>query len=80
MKSTGHRVFPLSYSEDGTVTVAVTGQFNFTVFERQVFGVSPDDLEECDLPTEDEILGAVITEKGQVMEYLASIREAESQD
>jgi hypothetical protein len=59
MRSTGCRVTLHSYSEDGTVTVFVGGQFNLVVFERRVFGVSPDDLEECDLPDETERLGAL---------------------
>ena len=57
MKSTGHRVTMYSYSENGTVTVNVTGDYNVVVFERQVFGISPDDLEECDLPAPGEFLG-----------------------
>lgn len=42
--------------------MAVTGQFNYIAFDRQVFGVSPDDLEPCELPGPDEVLGAVITQ------------------
>lgn len=57
MSSTGHRVYPLSYGEDGTVRVAVTGRFNCLAFEREVFGVNPNDLTECDLPEEGEQLG-----------------------
>jgi hypothetical protein len=60
MKSTGQRVTMCSFSEDGTLTVAVTGQFNHVMFDRQVFGVSPDDLEPCDLPV-DEMTGTVLT-------------------
>jgi hypothetical protein len=59
MKSSGHRVYMVSYEEDGTVTVAVTGKFNFVVQERNVFGIDPDDLEECDLPEPDEKLGSM---------------------
>ena len=60
MKSTGQRVTIYSYSENGTVTVHVTGDFNFVTFERGVFGVDPNDLEECELPAPDELLGALI--------------------
>lgn len=60
MKSTGQRVYPLSYAEDGTLTVAVDGQFNALIFERQVFGIDPSDLIECDLPSKDEPLGSFL--------------------
>ena len=60
MKSTGRRVTIVSYAEDRTVTVAVTGDYNLVALERQVFGINPDDLEECDLPGDDEPLGVVI--------------------
>ena len=52
--SSGHRVTLYSYSEDGTMTVNVTGDFNFVAFDRRVFGITPDDLEPCDLPSPDE--------------------------
>jgi hypothetical protein len=61
MRSTGQRVFPVSYSEDGTVRVIVSGKYNLVSFEREVFGVEIDDLEECDLPGPDEPLGAILT-------------------
>lgn len=56
----GSRVYPVAFNEDGTLTVAVTRHFNLVVFERQVFGVDPDTLIECDLPGEDEPLGVLI--------------------
>lgn len=59
MKSTGHRVTIYSYSEDGTVTVEVTGQYNFLAFERRVFGIAAADLMECDLPSADERVGVM---------------------
>lgn len=55
LASTGQRVFILSYSESGTVTVVVSGEFNLTDFEREVFGINPNDLKECDLPKEGEV-------------------------
>ena len=61
LKGSGHRVFITKFDEreDGEVTlsVGVTGEFNAVLSERQVFGVPIDDLEECDLPDNDEILG-----------------------
>lgn len=59
LKTSGHRVFAVGYGEGGTVTVAVTGEFNFVAFERQVPGIAPEDLEECDLPGPDELLGSM---------------------
>lgn len=50
LKPTGQRVTIYSYSEDGTVTVNVTGEYNLTMFDTQVFGINPDDLEPCELP------------------------------
>ncbi len=59
MKSTGLRVTIVSYAENRTVTVDVTGDYNLLAFERQVFGINPNDLEECDLPGGDEPLGVM---------------------
>ena len=60
MKSTGRRVTIVSYAENRTITVAVTGDYNLVALERQVFGINPENLEECDLPGDDEPLGIVI--------------------
>jgi hypothetical protein len=66
LKSSGHRVTIVSYSEHKgsdkiTLIVSVTGKYNLLEFERQVFGVPPDDLEECDLPLPGEPLGVTST-------------------
>ena len=61
MRPTGQRVTILSYGEDGTVRVHVSAQFNCLTFEREVFGVDPMDLEECELPNETEITGIFST-------------------
>lgn len=76
LKTTGQRVTMYSISEDGTVTVDVTGQFNLIAFERRVFGINPDDLEECDLPGLDEPLG-VICQNEEEMIAAAQPRLAE---
>lgn len=60
LKTTGHRVTILAYSENRTVRVNVSGRYNFLSHERNVFGISIDDLEECDLPSDDEQLGSVL--------------------
>jgi len=59
----GHRVTIHSYSEDGTMTVNVSGEYNSVIFERQVFGIKPDDIKECELPTDNETLGTFFTEE-----------------
>ena len=64
LTSSGHRCYPVSYSENGTLTVAVTGQFNRIPFGRKVFGIKPEDLIECDLPGPDEDLGETAREAG----------------
>lgn len=63
LKTTGQRVTLYSYAESGTVSVVVSGQFNLTDFERKVFGVNPDNLEECDFPGPDEPLGVLLNEE-----------------
>ena len=60
MHSTGQRVQLVSIFEDGTVSVAVFGEFNLVAFERRVFGIDPNDLEECDLPGPDELCGEMV--------------------
>lgn len=74
LKSTGHRVTIYSYSKNGTLTVNVTGQYNLITFERQVFNVSPGDIEECDLPGDDEELGVMLTEEGEIDKFINFIK------
>ena len=65
LKPTGQRVTIHSFSEekDGAVslTVNVLREFNAVLFERQVFGINPDDLEPCELPDSSEPVGAVLS-------------------
>ncbi len=75
MASTGHRVYPLSYSEDGTLTVAVTGEYNLLAFGREVFGIKPEDLEECDLPESGEPLGVALEEREDVELFIRAERK-----
>lgn len=62
LKSSGHRVTIASYEEheDGTVgfRVNVGGDYNCVAFERSVFGIPADGLEECALPGPAELLGS----------------------
>lgn len=77
LNKTGDRATLISLTEhdDGavTLTVAVTGQFNFTLFDREVFGINPADLEECDLPSESEMRGTVLTST-QVHDNIDALR------
>lgn len=73
-KKTGQRMCLVSYEEDGTVTASVSSQYNSCLFERNVFGIHMDDLEECDLPTSDEKLGAVLTEPEEVNAFIDATR------
>ena len=63
LKTSGHRVtlYSLYEVEGGAIqlTVSVTGQYNVVAFERNVFGINPDDLEECELPLPGEPVGNV---------------------
>lgn len=73
LKSTGHRVFIYSYSENNTMTVVVSGQYNNVMFERRVFGINPDELEECDFPLPDEPLGVVLNDE-DTLAYLSLLK------
>ena len=75
MTSTGHRVFLYSYQENGTVTVVVSGEFNAIIFPRRVFGVKPDDLIECDLPAENDAVGSVLNDRGDIDNFINQIKE-----
>jgi hypothetical protein len=61
LKGSNQRVTLHSYDEgeDGSITlqVQVLARFNFVAFERRVFGIKPEDLEECDLPGDEELVG-----------------------
>lgn len=70
LKTNGHRVTIESYSEDGTMTVNVTGEYNRVIFDRSVFGIKPEDLEECDLPGEDEDNGAMLTDDNSISAFI----------
>ncbi len=76
LKSSGHRVTIYSFTDEPvTMTVDVTGDFNAVTFERRVFGINPDDLEPCELPSPDEPLGALMSQ-GEVNENRDALRVA----
>lgn len=62
LRDTGDRVIVRSFSDEGLLTVTVSGYFNLVLFERDVFGIHPSELEECDLPTVDEPVGVTAPE------------------
>ena len=74
LKNTDHKVTLASYAEDGTLMVNITGEYNAVMFDRQVFGIEPNDLEECALPKPDEVLGTVLTEKDEIEAHINKIR------
>ena len=53
-----------------TLKVTVSGQFNAVAFERQVFGIKPEDLEECDLPPANMPVGSLDLTPEQVRSIL----------
>ena len=61
LKSTGDRVIVLGFNEGEengvTVRVEINAKYNLVPFERNVFGIDPNDIEECDLPGPNERLG-----------------------
>ena len=66
LHGSGHRVtlYSVDEPEDGsppTLKVDVSGRFNLLAFDRRVFGIKPEDLEECDLPSEDAPLGSILS-------------------
>ncbi len=66
MKPSGHRVTIASFGEGDhgvTLTVTVSADYNLVMFERQVFGVHPDDLEPCDPPSAEEPVGAMLSQE-----------------
>jgi hypothetical protein len=74
LKTTGQRVTMHSINEDGTVTVDITGEYNHIDFAYSVFWINPDDLEECELPQKDELLGEWFTHEVDIEAYGDQIR------
>ena len=64
LKTTGQIVSLYSYNEDGTVTITVAACIeNLSAFAFNVFGVNPNELEECDGP-QAETLSQPVIDKG----------------
>lgn len=73
LKSTNQRCTIASYSEDGTMRVNITGEYNRVLFGRTVFGIDPTDLEECDLPAPGDDTGDTAAEAGYTEEDIRTI-------
>ncbi len=73
-KRTRNRVTIMSYEEDGTVTVNISGEYNAIMFDRNVFGVPIDQLEECDLPTQEEKVGTVLKDPKEIDAFIDLVR------
>jgi hypothetical protein len=78
MTDTGHRVYILSYDEgtDGKayLRVNVSGRYNSLDIEREVFGVDPESLEECELPAEGERVGVRLETQEEIEKYIDEVR------
>ncbi len=74
LESTGQRVTIYSYSEDGTLTVNITGEYNIVMFDRQVFGIKAKDIEECELLKDTDATGTILTEQEHVENLLDALR------
>ena len=78
IRHTGQRVVVASFDtqKDGKVTlkVLVPAEFNLVIFEWGVFGIEPDDLEPCELPAPDEVVGAVLADRKDIDKYIDVIR------
>jgi hypothetical protein len=78
-----HKVVLISFEEhdDGlpTLKVAVLAKFNMVMFERGVFGIKPEDLEECNLPGPDDPIGCTITDPAEAVAYAKSQFEKKQQ-
>ena len=67
---TGQRVEVVCWGEDQSVAIFLSGEYHLLTFERIVFGVMPEYLEECDLPGPEEVTGALLTTDEQIKDYL----------
>jgi hypothetical protein len=80
LKPTGQRVTIYSFGEHEsstkvTLTIYVSGMYNFVMIDSCVFGIDPDDLEECDLPGPEEALGAACETEEDELTYVNGHRE-----
>lgn len=74
LRYTNQKVTIVSYCEDGTLIVNVSGEYNAIMFDQEVFGIKPDDLEECDLPETSEPVGTLLTEEKDIEKFIDKVR------
>lgn len=72
------RVYPVGYSEPDppkfpgvTLRVMVSGEYNFVMMEREVFGVDPASLTPADMPTPHEPVGSMDINAGEAARVMA---------
>lgn len=80
IRDTGERCYIVAYSEDRTIRVAITGKYNYTMIDKTVFGLLPEDLEECDGPEPDEKIGTVFTEQKDIDNYIDLLKKIHEHD
>lgn len=78
LKPTGQRVFIIDYAfnrktKDVTLTVAITGDFNYVDINKKML-VKPYDLEECELPGPDEKLGTKFVTPEEISAHIKAER------
>jgi hypothetical protein len=73
IKTSGDRGTIQSYNENGTITLIVDGTYCRVMFGKNVFGLHPDDIEECDLPGPDEQLGDFAAESEENRRYVDEV-------
>lgn len=56
-----------------TVTVDVTGQYNCVTRARRVFGIAPDDIEDCDVPGPEHPTGDMGLDPGEVLALMSLV-------
>jgi len=61
-----------SYSEDGTISLAVSGEYCLVQFPSRVFGVSIDNIEECE---PDEQVGTLCNTDEEILAVINRARE-----
>lgn len=57
IKPNGFRVLIGEVSDDGAIKVNLSPDYNFLIGDAWISGVKVDELEECDLPAPDELVG-----------------------
>lgn len=72
----------LDEEDDGGITarIHVSAQYNLVLFERNVFGVPWQELEECDLPDPHEITGAIAETDEEINTLLKAIPKPEKKN